>query len=186
MNIFYLLTNMHNIVFETARLIVRKLVREDLHALHELQNNFHVMQYATGKAQSYEENIADIEHVIACCQQEGNTFRVWALEEKTSGHFIGTVALIVLENGENDLGYRLMEKHWGKGYGLEVAEGLLQYAFEVLSLEDVVGVADVRNTASLRILEKLMVFEFEAYNPELDCVDRAYRVTIDHWKNGRP
>ena len=51
-------------VFQTSRLLVRQLTYDDFEPFHEMQSNFNVMQYASGKAQSFEENKADLKKVI--------------------------------------------------------------------------------------------------------------------------
>ena len=48
-------------------------------------------------------------------------------------------------------------------------------------MEAVVGVADIKNIASVKILAKLMDFADESYNDELNCTDRAYRMDQQTW-----
>jgi hypothetical protein len=72
-------------IFETERLLVRELSREDLEDFHDLQNNFNVMQYATGTAQSYEENVADLDHVISSYAVPGIHSGYGLLKEDTMG-----------------------------------------------------------------------------------------------------
>ena len=44
------------IIFETQRLIVRKLLLSDLEPFHEMQSNINVLQYVRVKAMTFEEN----------------------------------------------------------------------------------------------------------------------------------
>jgi len=78
------------------------------------------MQYASGKAQSLEENKADLKKVIDHYSEENNGFWVWAIEGKSSGELIGTAAIIVDKKNEGEVGYRLLEKHWGNRYATEI------------------------------------------------------------------
>lgn len=53
-----------------------------------------------------------------------------------------------------EVGYRFSPVYWGKGYASEVAASLVQYGFDRIGLSQIVGIADVRNLASNRVLEK--------------------------------
>ncbi len=54
-----------------------------------------------------------------------------------------------------DLGYRLIRKHWGKGYATEACTTIIQYAFEENIMNTIHGAVDLRNQASINVLEKL-------------------------------
>ena len=143
--------------------------------MHNLHSNERVMQYTStqGTIQSLEESKEELDRIILSYDAAGTTFRVWGIERKSDGDFVGTCALI---GEDNDLGYRIREKHWGRGYASEVALGLIRYAFDVLGLENLVAVADARNLASVRILEKNMHFVKTYYNQAMDCTDRLYQL----------
>lgn len=54
-----------------------------------------------------------------------------------------------------EVGYILARKFWGMGLAFEAAQPLIRYGFESLDLPTIVAIADVNNTASNRILQKL-------------------------------
>jgi ribosomal-protein-alanine N-acetyltransferase len=83
---------------------------------------------------------------------------------------------VLTGKNENDIGYRIRQQYWQNGYGKEVANGLVKYAFNVLQIDEIVATADVRNAASLKILEQTMDLVDEYYNPDMDCTDRSYRI----------
>ncbi len=79
-----------------------------------------------------------------------------AVIRREDGAFLGWCGLKYLEEtGEVDLGYRFMQRYWGRGYATEAALPCLDYAFNILGLAEVVGRAEAENTASIHILEKL-------------------------------
>ena len=51
--------------------------------------------------------------------------------------------------------YALQPAHWGRGLATEAAAATLDWAFEHLDLEEVIGLARPDNAASRRVLEKL-------------------------------
>lgn len=71
--------------------------------------------------------------------------------------FIGQGGLIFLELSKDNylIGYTIDDIHWGKGYGLMVAEFLLDFAFNKLNAHKVTGDCMRSNTISQRIMKKL-------------------------------
>ncbi len=139
-------------IFETERLIVRKLTLDDLQAFHEMQSNPKVMQYATGDVKSKSEHEKEIEDLILKYNKTNNDFWIYAIERKNDAVFVGTIAL-VKDGKDDEIGYRFLEKYWGKGYATEICEGLLNYCKQI-GMKKIIGyVVDV-NIASAKILEK--------------------------------
>jgi len=55
--------------------------------------------------------------------------------------------------GEPEIGYALFREHWGSGYAFEAAAGLRDWIFRETDRDHFIGFADIRNTASIRILQ---------------------------------
>ncbi|RMG17194.1 MAG: N-acetyltransferase [Bacteroidetes bacterium] len=166
------------ILFETKRLYVRELVMEDWPAFHQMQSNPRVMRYTGTAPMTEAESRKDLQAVIQAYSQENNTFWVWAALRKEDHAMAGTCALVQNEEGEQEIGYRLLETYWGNGYGLEMTRGLVAYALNELQLPVLVAYVDTRNLPSIRILEGSgfrLLREF--YNQAEGCTDRLYRVT---------
>ncbi len=163
-------------IFQTSRLLVRPLTFEDFEPFHEMQNNFNVMQYAAGKAQTFEENKVDLKKVINHYQETDNGFWVWAIDRKSDQTLIGTAAIIVDKKNEGEIGYRLLEKYWGNGYATEILKDLIEHGFENMNLKAIYANVDVRNIASVKMLDK-SVLEFigQEWNEDFQSYDRLYR-----------
>ena len=54
-----------------------------------------------------------------------------------------------------DLGYRFMQKHWGKGYATESAQAALDYGLNTLCFPLINAIARVENVSSVRVLTKI-------------------------------
>src|ERR1019366_7654615 len=54
-----------------------------------------------------------------------------------------------------DIGYRLFPAYWHQGLATESAAPAIQYGFETLHLETIIGLVEPANVASVRVLEKL-------------------------------
>ena len=81
-------------IFETRRLIVRKLKISDLDASHKMQNNPKVMRYVTGEVKSMGAHQKELIRLIKFYEKEENDFLIHAVVRKSESEFLGTVALI--------------------------------------------------------------------------------------------
>lgn len=163
-------------LFKTSRLQVRNLSINDAVPFHEMQGNENVLRYVFGEIKSFEENEKELKDLIDKYNKPKNGYWIWAIERESDQAFIGTAAIIVDENNEGEIGYRFLEKYWGNGYGAEVANGLIEYGFSEMKLKVVFAIADVKNTASIKILEQTSLeFIKEEWNEKDQCTDRFYR-----------
>jgi [ribosomal protein S5]-alanine N-acetyltransferase len=88
--------------------------------------------------------------------QRVHGFSKWIILSAESGTAIGDSGLLVLEDyGWIDLGFRLAQQHWGKGFATEAASAWVRRAFEELYLDRLGAFAHPKNGASIRVLEKL-------------------------------
>lgn len=149
-----------NVFVETERLLLRELLPSDLEGMFELDSDPRVHQFlgnrpVTEKRQSLEM----IEYVRRQYVEHG--IGRWAVAEKATGQFMGWCGFKLVKDRINgrtdyyDLGYRFIQRYWGQGYASESARAALNYGFESLRLEEIIGAAQVANQASNRILQKL-------------------------------
>ena len=164
-------------VFTTQRLQIRRLTLADLDLFHKMQSDQQVMRYIGGKVSSYQENKKDLENILKFYNTPKNDFWVWAIALKSNRDFIGTVALVKNQKGEYEIGYRLHKTYWRQGYGKEVSNGLIKYAFEELYIKEIVAYVDKNNITSVRILDSTFNFIKEIYNEQDNCIDRYYKLS---------
>jgi len=166
-------------IFETKHFTIRELNPSDLDDFHEMQGNIEVMRYTTGEANTLAENILDLEKLLQHYKTPNNLFWVWAIEHKIDKTLLGTCALIGDEKGIYEIGFRFLEKYWGKGYGKEVTNNLIDYAFCQEEVKGLIAYVDVRNKASIRILEQSNLgFVEEKDNEALKSRERFYKMEI--------
>lgn len=161
-------------LFETNRLRVRELVASDFADFHEMQADDQVMQYTTGAGLSETENRRQLEMCIARYSEPGNDFWVWAIVHKVGQQFIGTCAIVPNAN-RPEIGYRLRRRFFGNGYGQEVCDGLIQYGIHTMQLKEIIACVDVRNVASVKILDRSDLPFVEEVSNESGGLDRYYR-----------
>lgn len=141
-------------MFETTRLIIKKITPEDLPWLIELRKPEAVNRYLGGeRMQNAEALTARLPFYLECHEKFGFGFSTMTL--KSTGEMIGTSGLQPLEDtGEIEVGYNLAEKYWRQGFGYECAHAWLKYGFEKAGLQRIVAVAYPDNIGSWRIMEK--------------------------------
>lgn len=54
-----------------------------------------------------------------------------------------------------ELGYRIHEKHWGKGYATEIADGICQWGFTNINTNRILAMTEPSNISSQKVLEKI-------------------------------
>jgi RimJ/RimL family protein N-acetyltransferase len=140
-------------IFETKNLTVRKLKISDFDPFHEMQSNHNVMQYVSAKVMTFQENKKELPHLIDLYNLPNNDFWIYAIERKSDNIFVGTIAFVKDENKEDEIGYRFLEKYWGKGYGTEIVEGMICYCKKVGFVKLVACVVN-KNVASTKIIKK--------------------------------
>ena len=161
-------------ILTTSRLLLRPLAQADLEPVLALNTDPAVMRHITltpqTRAQATEWFAAkrrDVrEDVFAKCGFPG--LPGWmAVLTRDRATWIGLCALQVLgaRHAEAiggaaggpyvEVGYRYLPAYWGQGYATEAAAAVVQHGFTALRLPQIVGICDVPNTASNRVLQKL-------------------------------
>ena len=144
-----------HIILETPRLVFRRFTEADAKLIMELHSDPLVLQFLHEPLVTTEEEAREIIKKIIIPQYKLNLGR-WALHTRDNNKFIGWCGLKYnAPTDETDLGYRLSNEAWGKGYATEAAEYTLQYGFDTLQMKRIIAHAHVQNTASINVLEKL-------------------------------
>lgn len=165
--------------FTTSRLNVRKAQWIDFPAFHEMQSNKRVMEFIIGRAKTESENKDEMEKIIASYQNQNQDFLVMAISRKADEQdlLMGTCAIIKNEHGEYEIGYRLSEAFWGKGFGGEVLEGLIDYCLKETNLTSFIAAVHKDNQASCKILDRsAMTMIKETFDEETEAWIRVYKL----------
>ena len=166
-------------IFTTTRLCIRPLQEEDLPGYAKMHGNPNVMQYVGGKTMTLEENRKDLKQVIDLYQKPDNTFWVWAIENPED-EFVGTCAIIINSKDQWEIGYRFLEDHWGKGFGTEITQGLIEHAFQSMKIQKLHAYVDRENKGSVKILDRFFNFVDEYWCEDEQCWDRSYVLENPH------
>lgn len=162
---------------ETARFSLRKFTSEQVGSYHLLTGSERVMRFVTGRAFTWAETEEKFARILAKSAQDEHA-GVYAIHDKHTGGFVGAAAVMWEPSGRVEIGYRIVETHWGKGIATEVAEALLRFATGVLQARTVVAYVDAENAASIRVLEKIGMRR-SATHTEEGRVEHEYLGSVD-------
>ena len=143
-------------VLETERLALREITTHDAEFLLRLLNE-----------QSFIQNIGDrnvrtiedacnyaLNGPIASYEQHG--FGLYLVELKETREPIGISGLVKRDSlPDADIGFAFLPDYWRRGYAVESAQAVRQYALDVLGLKRFLAIVNPANAGSIRVLEKI-------------------------------
>lgn len=184
------------IFLETERLQLREFEPQDVEHLIALDSDPAVMKFLTnGKPTPPEEIRERVMPLFLRYHIAYTDVGFWAGFEKASNQFVGWFHFRPNRGDMSqgmELGYRLVQAAWGKGYATEASRAILKQAFTVThpGLKRVVAVTMKGNKASAHVMEKLgMRFEttyLESDWPGEDKTAVRYAITRDEFLARNP
>jgi len=169
---------------KSSRLNLRPFTSEDIIPFHRILNENAILRYFPNSNPPSREQVERmISGQLSHWSEHG--YGWWAVEPKTEkGKMIGWCGLQYLpDTYETEVTYLLSKNYWGKGLATEGAFTSLNYGFDKLALESIVGIVHQENIASWRVLEKLgMGSKIEAEYFGIKCFRyEIYRA--DYYRN---
>lgn len=142
---------------ETERLLLRQWRDADYPAFALMSSDAETMRYFPSVlTEEQSRSLAD--RCRALIHQRGWGF--WAVEVKASNEFAGFIGLHVPSADLPfspcvEVGWRLARDFWGKGFATEGARAALDFAFQELSLSEVVSFTALSNKRSEKVMQRL-------------------------------
>lgn len=152
---------------QTARLVLRDITEADAELLLELDSDPEVMRFISSAPPPELASYRDRIRTVFLPRQAHPWHGIRMVLERLSGEFLGWVfarpacdSTLARHLGwtrpdEIEIGYRYRRAAWGRGLATEAAMPLLATALDDPATTAVVACAHARNTASLRVLDKL-------------------------------
>ena len=181
--------------FATARLAMRPHEAGDAAALHAGYGDAELMRWwSTPPHADVEETRAylvgddDDEEEDDDIEEPGeDVWQGWTVTR--DGEPIGTLSAGPRRAGVFEVGYLLVRRHWGGGYGREMVAGLIAMLFEEPATRRLYADVDPDNTASIALLEGLG-FQLEgrlrqAWDSHIGLRDAMiFGLLRDEWRGG--
>jgi RimJ/RimL family protein N-acetyltransferase len=180
------------IEFDTARLRLRQWIESDREPFASLSADPRVMEFFPSLLDRVASD-AMFDRLQAKIAERG--WGLWAVESKTDRRFIGFVGLNI-PNYELpfspcvEVGWRLADEYWGKGYATEAAQGAIAVGFNRLNLSEIVSFTAMPNQRSRAVMERLgMERANETFaHPSIPighplCEHYLYRLSREKWRS---
>jgi RimJ/RimL family protein N-acetyltransferase len=154
---------------ETERLKLRSHRLEDFSDFAAMWTDPIVVKHIGGKPSTEQQSWARLLNYVGHWSLMG--FGYWAIEEKSSGKFIGELGFADFKRemspsiaGIPELGWALTSFSHGKGYATEALQKVIEWGETNLKTDRIVCIIDPGNKRSLRLAEK---FGFEVLHHTL-------------------
>ncbi len=183
----------------TERLLLTPFALTDLDLALEMWTDPEVVRYICDVMTE-----AEIHQEMSDSTKRGGNggIGIWCIVDRKTGEKLGDSYLLPLPVDEDDtdfslvvmgqmpdaeieIGFFLKRSAWGRGYATEVCKRLLQFAFQEVSLDEVVSSVDEENVASKKVLEKCGLLDrgrMRSYGKD----NPIYRITRDEWNELQP
>jgi RimJ/RimL family protein N-acetyltransferase len=161
-------------IFQTPRLIVRPFLTKDLDFLFEMMSNPIVMDALPRPVKTRSETEETLEQFIRL--ERSTATKWWCITEIEKDDLIGLCGFKQNDKNQPEIGYCFNKQFWGKGYGTEIVEGLLDLGFTQFNFSEITADVTKTNLKSVKILENFMILEKEFYNESDQCMDCRYIV----------
>ena len=142
-------------IFETERLIIRKVKSEDVGELLEIYCKPENMCFiSSGKYNWTKEEL--FEKYTKTNKDYEFGFGIFVVEQKGTGKIIGEAGLFnsFKDQKKLELGYIIDSTYWRNGLGKETCNGLIDYAFLKLNVRALIARMYAKNNSSVRLSEK--------------------------------
>jgi len=143
-------------IFETERLVVRRLSSDDAGFILDLLNQPSFLRYIGDKGVRNTDDALRYIQTGPQASYEQFGFGLYLVELKESGAAIGICGLIKRDSlPDVDVGFAFLPDYWSQGYAFESTSAVMTYGREVLGLKRILAITSLDNAASIRLLEKV-------------------------------
>lgn len=162
---------------QTERIILREFEENDWSKTHNYLSDIEVQKYMIQDVTSLDQTKEYVRMFIEYKHEEPRRYVRFVAILKEDKQLIGECGINMpnLQHYEGEIVYRFAKMHWGEGYASEVVRRMLGFGFEELKLHRIEALCDVRNTASVRVLEKSGMTR--------DGCMREHRFVKGHWRD---
>ncbi len=168
----------------TKNLILRKLRPTDLQDLFEMRKDPRVNLYIDNLVdREISETVDYLEKMNRGVDSE--KWIIWGLELKTEVRLIGTISIWNFNKARDrgELGYGLDFSYQHRGYMTEALEAVINYAFQTLKLKHLLAYTEIRNLASISLLERFGFQKTDEIEETGLLTNRLFRMAIYQLEN---
>lgn len=144
------------IYFETSRLLIRRYTIQDTEELYEIMSDPRIHTFTKDKEHPWDK-VKTEEYIRFFAEKNFVTLDCFhgAVIEKASGRLIGLTGLNPYKERKPEIEWKLGTAYWNRGYATEIGNRMIEEAFRTTDLLGIYGMAQQRNAASRKVLQKI-------------------------------
>lgn len=139
----------------TERLTLRQLSKNDSEEILQLRSNPEINKFLDRKpSKTLEDALSFINNIT---ENDSNGLFYWAITKTGEDKLIGTICLFEFLNGTKkcEIGYEILTEYQGKGFMIEAAKKIIEFAFKTIGLKTIDAITHKNNLNSTVLLLKL-------------------------------
>ena len=176
------------VILTTERLRLEPFEEAHLDGLNAMNSDLEVMRYITGRPETREETLDVIQRVKARWVEFG--FSWWSFIERETGEVIGAGCIQHLRRtGKSpdptcplEIGWRLRRDRWHRGFAIEAAVAMADFAFDRLQADLLLAVCQAENAASASVMKRLGM-RYRGIEHWHDWELATYETTSAEWRS---
>jgi RimJ/RimL family protein N-acetyltransferase len=153
-------------LFESSRIILRKMTPEDIELYHGWRNDMDVMKSTSPFLDIY--NFDETREFVNQVILGSHSTKSYIIVDKESSKPIGITSLINIDYKNSNAEFIIdigNKSFWGKGYGIEAMNIILNYSFLEMNLHKVYLRVFSFNNRAIKLYEKIG-FQYEGRSRE--------------------
>jgi RimJ/RimL family protein N-acetyltransferase len=141
----------------TDRLVIRRFRPDDVEAFVAYRSDPDVARYQSWEAFTRAQAETFVAEMTSLQPGTPGEWFQFAVADTATDALFGDTALVLDADDPSraEIGFTFSPAHQGKGYATEAVRATIDYAFDGLGVEVVVGVTDARNEPSIALLERI-------------------------------
>lgn len=164
---------------ETPRLLLRRMHPSDVDGFAEYRADAELARFQGWKAMSRADAAAFIDEMRDAPAFVEGTWLQIAIAERPQRVIVGDIGFCLHSGGDLELGFTLRRQSQGRGLATEALQAFVDAALQGPGIQRVFGIVDARNTASIRVLERLGMVEVrreDTFFKGEPCTEILYRL----------
>jgi RimJ/RimL family protein N-acetyltransferase len=164
--------------------VLRRLAPSDLSAFQAYRGDPVLARYQDWKVKSDAEASAFLAKMSAAKLLQPGKWSQIGIAEPDGLRLIGDIGLLLAaDGGHAEIGFTLRRQSQGRGIGTAAVREAIGLLFEQTDVDRVLGIADARNIASIRLLRRVgmhIVGTRDAVFHDEPCIEHVYVISRQH------
>jgi [ribosomal protein S5]-alanine N-acetyltransferase len=168
------------------RAVVRRLLATDLAAFRAYRTDPELARYQGWSSMNEVEAAAFIDEMVSITALIPGDWVQLGIADIRTDQLLGDIGLFLSDDeGSAEIGFTLSAHAQGRGVATDAVRAALQVVFTTSPVQTVRAITDVRNHASIRLLERLR-FAFVSKEDTVfkgePCTESTYTMSRERWE----